>query len=454
MSRHSLTIAGRVVLIATTVAGLLWWHHSRHTQTGTWNPPPQTVLSSMRTLPAVGWRISAVDVGLPPDTAFVTAPNVGQSKPLVGYLDNKAYFLASRPQGHGWWLVGIDVRSGQALFPPVSLASDTVYRPDCYLNGPTSVLCLRLDGTASVAWVIQATTGVVTFRGPTSLTQNPGNNGVDQVGVYAIASKAGQGVSGVGDHAERTWFVGGHGDIDQRYRAQSDLGDPTIGTQGIGGPATVRKVVFSLADGKVLSPDLGSGRQTLDAVVYPGGFAMEGGPSGPLADSEEVLFYDTRGQQIGRAETTGTLATRSHDVPTIVTSGGAMVYTPSGAPVVRVSSDGAEPDTVLIGTRLMVNTGGGSSFPEWTQYDLRTGKQGPTCEANFGNYLGTDGTVAVLRILDPARGRVATAVDLATCQRLWTLQAGIDSQAQVWRINTTLVQLSDEGTELMSLVAP
>jgi hypothetical protein len=51
-------------------------------------------------------------------------------------------------------------------------------------------------------------------------------------------------------------------------------------------------------------------------------------------------------------------------------------------------------------------------------------------------------------------GRVAEAIDLATCDTLWTLTAPVGSFAQVWRVNTTLVQLSDDGTELVSLVAP
>jgi hypothetical protein len=37
---------------------------------------------------------------------------------------------------------------------------------------------------------------------------------------------------------------------------------------------------------------------------------------------------------------------------------------------------------------------------------------------------------------------------------LWTLKSAVGSFRAVWRINTTLVQLSDDGTELMSLVAP
>jgi len=271
--------------------------------------------------------------------------------------------------------------------------------------------------------------------------------------MYAIASESGRGASGIGKQSERTWFVGGDGDVDQKYRPQSDVGDATLGTQSIGGSESKRKVVFGLADGRMLSPDLAPGKQGLDAVVYPGGFAVEVGPAGRLADPDEVLFFDTRGQRIGRVETKGSLAADARDLPMIVTPQGTTVYTPRGGPLVRISSDGAEPDTLLIGTRLMVSMGGGS-FPEWTQYDLRTGRQGPTCKANFSNYLGNDGTVAVLRILDPAGGRVAKAVDPATCQTLWTLQAGANSQAQVWRINTTLVQLSDDGTELMSLVAP
>jgi hypothetical protein len=47
-----------------------------------------------------------------------------------------------------------------------------------------------------------------------------------------------------------------------------------------------------------------------------------------------------------------------------------------------------------------------------------------------------------------------SAIDLASCEPLWTITSPKGSFRDMWRINTTLVQLSDDGTELMSLVTP
>ena len=86
---------------------------------------------------------------------------------------------------------------------------------------------------------------------------------------------------------------------------------------------------------------------------------------------------------------------------------------------------------------------------------MKTGAKGKTCEFDMGNrYLGTGGSVGVFRVDNPRAGLVAKAIDLATCDNLWELPSQAGSLARVWRINTTLVQLSDDGTELMSLVAP
>jgi hypothetical protein len=446
-------VAVTALVVITIVAGALWWHREVTERAhGVWDPPSQMHLQSMREMPVTGWRTATSDLGLPPDALFVTGPTAAQSSPLVGFVGNRSYFLATGTRTASWWLVGLDTRTGEALFPPVSLASDTTYRPDCYLNGPSSVLCVRPGGSAHVAWIIDTLSGGVLFHGPTSLTQQPGHNSVEQVGIYAVASQKGQGAFGVGNRSQTTWMVGGNGEVNQGYRAQSDLGEPALGTQNTGGAATARKTVFRLSDGKVLSPESFSENQGLDAAIYPGGFAVEVSPAGRLADPDRVVFFDPEGRQIGHVDTTGSLATDSRNLPMIVTTQGTTVYTVRGDPLAHISSDGAAPDTVLIGSRLMVNLGGGATSPEWTQFDLQTGSQGPTCQVNFSNYLGTDGAVAVLRILDPASGRIAKAVDLANCQTLWTLQARPDSHAQVWRVNSTLVQVSDDGTELVSLV--
>jgi len=47
-----------------------------------------------------------------------------------------------------------------------------------------------------------------------------------------------------------------------------------------------------------------------------------------------------------------------------------------------------------------------------------------------------------------------SVIDLASCDRLWTITSPKGSFRDAWRVNTTLVQLSDDGTELMSLVSP
>jgi hypothetical protein len=52
------------------------------------------------------------------------------------------------------------------------------------------------------------------------------------------------------------------------------------------------------------------------------------------------------------------------------------------------------------------------------------------------------------------RDRDGKARDLTTCDTLWTLTSPVGTFRDVWRVNTTLVQLSDDGTELTSLVAP
>jgi hypothetical protein len=62
--------------------------------------------------------------------------------------------------------------------------------------------------------------------------------------------------------------------------------------------------------------------------------------------------------------------------------------------------------------------------------------------------------VGVFESGNPNVGLVTKARDLATCDTQWPLSSAVGSFRDVWRVNTTLVQLSDDGTELVSLVAP
>ena len=449
-----------VVMVVVTTGLLVWWRQSGSgTARSDWQPPPQTLLSSsMRVMPTPGWRISSAELGLPAQTRFATNDNAFQSRPFIGYLDHRAYFLA-RSIGAtppDWWLVGVDVRDGTRLFPPVSLTTSITSPPVCDLNGPDMVLCLRNDAEAGTAWVIEAQTGAVSFSGPTDLRTYPGQLGVEQVGMFAVAGGTDKGLSGVGRKGEPTWFVPGDGSVDQRYRDRSDFDSPSLATQTIGGRGSETKVVFSLIDGTVVSPKVDGDRRPLGAVVYPGGFAVEVGPETNRITSNpnQVWFYDGAGKQLARTDVSGNLAINSWDLPIVTSSSGATVFTTDGHPLAEIPRLDTITRARLIGHWLFVDEAQSSAFPKWQQYDLQTGAPGRACEVSFGAYVGTDGDVGVLQINNPGAGFVAKAVDLATCETLWRLPSQVDSFAQVWRADTTLVQLSDDGTELMSLVAP
>jgi hypothetical protein len=460
--RWPIVLAVLAVVVAVIAAGLvvLWWKRgSDLSMRPDWQPPPETLLSSsMRVQPVPGWHITAAELGLPDHSRLATNDNAFQSKPFIGYLDDRGYFLASTPgaQAPEWWLVGVDAHNGSRLFPAVSLKTTTTAPPRCFLNGPTIVLCLRDGGAAGTAWVIDAQTGAVTFTGPTELRTYPGRLGVEQVGIYAVAGTMNEGVYGVGPKAEPTWFVPGKGSADQQYRARSDFETQSLATQTIGGPGSESKVVFSLNDGAVVSPKLDSDRRPLGAVVYPGGFAVEvGGETGRITSNpDHILFFDGKGRQLGRADVSGKLAINSLDIPIVTSSSGSTVYTIDGHPLAEIPRLNAVNDATLLGPWLFVDEGKSSGFPEWQQYGLRTGSPGTTCKFYVGDAVGTDGEVAVLQINNPGAGFVAKAADLTSCEILWRLPSLVESFAQAWRVNTTLVQLSDDGTELMSLVAP
>ena len=88
-------------------------------------------------------------------------------------------------------------------------------------------------------------------------------------------------------------------------------------------------------------------------------------------------------------------------------------------------------------------------------YDLRTGDKGKSCAFDMINgYLGTDGSVFVRSPWNKKSDDLAQAYDLATCDKVWSIPRPVGSLARMTRIGDTLVRTSDDGTELMSLVAP
>jgi hypothetical protein len=204
--------------------------------------------SSMRVQPGPGWHVNAADLGLSAASRIVTSDDPFWSSPFVGYLGDRAYFLASSPAAPNpqWWLLGVDVRDGRRLFAPVPLNTTSTYPPHCFLNGPTAVLCLRDDGDITLAWVIDAQTGTVSFTGPTVLRTYAAKPWVSQVGIYAIAEWMDKGVNGIGPTAELTWFVPGDGSVKSKQQRDTDVVAQTFATQTTGGRGSDTQVVFSV----------------------------------------------------------------------------------------------------------------------------------------------------------------------------------------------------------------
>jgi hypothetical protein len=306
------------------------------------------------------------------------------------------------------------------------------------------------DRENTTAWVIDARSGTVTHTGPTNLRTYPAELMVHQVGIWAVAETQYQGVYGIGPNAETTWFVPGDGSVDQNYLGTRDIGPPDLATQTSGGLDF--KVVFALSDGKVIKPKVSDDAAQQETVVYPGGFAA-------VIEYNEtrrgVQFFDVTGKQLSREGVPGLLDNHATDLPMVnLTSGGWAVYTPDGGKLLEESGK-APQESRLIGTTLYLKRSGDSMARHWQPYDLRTGAKGKECNYDLGTgYLGTDGKVGVFESGNPNVGLVTKGIDLTTCEALWQVQSPVGSFRDVWRINTTLVQLSDDGTELTSLVAP
>lgn len=450
-----------IVLIAAGVSSCVDFtgsandHSVVYERDDAWTPPHQTFLQSpMHTTPVPGWRLTAQDLGLPPADSPIGRPQIGNppdpypSDPFVGYLGDHAYFLASSAarETH-WWLAAIDVRKGEGLFPPIPLGTGT--RPACFLNGPDALLCLA-GGNDPQAWVIDAHSGHVEYSGETDLTLSPGHMGVDQVGIYAVAGDMDVGLYGVGDRAQTTWFVPGEGRVSHYWSYESpDVEPPMLAAQTVTGRGALRMQVFSLIDGTVLQPEIEAGFNAEGAVVYPGGFAVE---SGKGMAPDRLSFYDETGRLLRTVESPGFLDVNYGSLP--IAGGGTdgTVFSSEGYLLARITGFDSGSAPQQIGSFLFVSQSG--VVDHWAQYDLRTGEELRQCDSVTSLYVGSDGEVGIFSDGDPRIPQETRAVDLATCTVNWTLTSPPGSFRRVWRINTTLVQLSDDGTELMSLVAP
>jgi len=212
-------LAGAAVFVVVAVAATMaitWWipTYRINAARASWQPPPDAVLSSsMREKPVPGWRTNPASLGLPraDDSRIAVSDDPFGPRPFVGAIGTSAYFLAhsETPSTVQWWLVGLDVSKGRALFGAVPFSADE-RPPQCFLNGPADILCLDRSSTPS-AWVIDGRSGAVRYSGPTDLRALDGGRSVHQVGIYAVAVNADEGVFGIGSQAETTWFVPGDG---------------------------------------------------------------------------------------------------------------------------------------------------------------------------------------------------------------------------------------------------
>jgi len=438
---------GAVVLLVLAGIGIRWWPRDPPAAARRdWQPPAQQPLAEhMRLPPVPGWRLRVGDLGLPSGSRIFTTDSRG---PLVGTIGDHVYFLAGRDDDAGpqWWLVGVDVGTGRALFPALPLDVADSGTPSCVVNGPTMVLCVRDTAQDHIAWVVDDRTGSVTYTGPTEVGRGPGAPVLRADSGYAVAT-TNDGVFGVGPRAELTWYVPGVrvGDLSPGYRPPSPLTRLWTGVR-----QDSHMAVVSLADGSVVGPQPEADYLPGDAAIYPGGFAVEMGPPGGMPADNELRFFTGDGRELNRVRFPGGLVLDA-DLPIGMWRKDWVVFTPDGRPLLKLPAHDSLASARLVGSTLFVFLGD-PHFPKWAQFDLRTGERGPTCELDMYKYLGTDGQVAVFAVTNPAAPIVLKAADLNTCEILWRLpkQPGL---GRVWRVNDTLVRLSDDGTELMSLVA-
>ena len=401
--------------------------------------PSQTLLSSsMREEPVPGWTVTVADLELPPGTVMKPIGNIGSRGLFQGITKD------------GWWLVGLDIANGQRVFGPVRLAGgDGAIDYNCFVNGPPLVLCVRQGrepGAPSTAWVVDTDSGTVVFDGPTDVqvAAQEGRPRLEQIGDHAVAAVMGIGIHGVGPRGELTWFVPGDGILPAQFTSwDRDSAPSTLAVQK---GMDLADVVFSVIDGRVVEPELPQDVRLWRAMVYPGGFGYE------FTDGDgqdRVAFFDDSGALLSEIAEKGSFETRSADLPTVVTQVNDRVMTLDGRTLVVLPPTVPAVEARLIGSRLFIAND--PKHEEWQQFDLRTGETGKTCETDSLGYyyIASDGEVVIARHEDS----LVRAVDLSTCETLWSLPTPEYGVAkEVWKVHTALIQRTND--RLFSLVAP
>ncbi|WP_396902329.1 hypothetical protein [Mycolicibacterium sp.] len=417
---------------------IIWWFSAgseawaRHR----WNPPESDYLPSMHTNPVAGWKADIATLGLPP-ASTITAGN-DPSGPIIRTGSSRAYLIASSPgPTPQWWLTGVDAADGRRLFAPVAL-NMTTRAPSCFING-ASVVCIAEDDDRATAWVIDRQTGQLTYTGPTDVRLTSWEKrSARQAGNYLVAVTEKQGIYGVGPQAETTWFVPGAGVVG------SHNDDTAFQGTGREGSATM----FSLKSGEVIQPQFPDGVGSRGATFFEGGFAEQ---FTEKPGDDFVQFFDTAGKLTINKRFDGKLGGTTGNLIGIADSDSYGIYTLQGDKLLDLAGGRIQ----LIGTTLWVSEKDKvTQSTAFRPYDMRTGDKGEPCEFDLSTgYLGSDGTVAVRAPVNPKSDLLADAWDLSTCERVWSIPRN-GPLGRVTRLGDTLVRLSDDGTELYSLVAP
>jgi hypothetical protein len=448
------TALGAALTVVAVIAGVV--AAAEHDTTGppSWQPPPPTLHGDLAAAPVTGWRANLIDMfgdSSPIKPAQLTIPSPTEAVPYLGELGQTAFFVVKQHDSVDtqWWLVAVNTDDGQPAFPPVSL--NTGSSPlRCFLN-IDSVLCLHDRRSPVTASIIDARSGRLSYEGPTDLRADGARLAVHQMGFISVATTQGQGVFGIGAQAATTWFVPGDGDVPLGTPDDQPDIAPILTTQSAPENQGSAKIVFSIKDGHVVTPRMDDETRIEKVTTYPGGFAAEV----VSADSPtQVQLFDDQGRRLSDRAHLGRLNTASADYPIVEgDEGNWSVFAPDGTRIFE--GDGTTPRGVrVIGDLLLANLTTNSNFPEWQQYNWRTGTKGKACNFDMiRRYRGSDGAVGVFAVDNPGVGVLAKGRSLSSCEELWSLPKRPDSSAQIWRIDHTLVQTSDDGQELISLSA-
>ncbi|OBJ52923.1 hypothetical protein [Mycobacterium sp. 1423905.2] len=455
---------GVIAVVAGGIVAALW-ERSDTTRHGAYAPSAPPPIGTPKDLlvsiplsrqPVPGWRLSAKDIGLPPGV------KVGN---LFARVGKKAYFVTvegcdrkcQKPTG---WVYGLDADTGAKLFSPLALPGFSGTDADCHSNGPAVAICTSRvfgetdDAPPPGAWVIDLDRGVVTYHGPNTLNPNlkdVGGMRLEVVGyeygpAYLVAAKRGDGIHGIGPHAELTWFLPGSGELRAPALYDPDVPSLTLAVQP-STPSDDRRGdrVFSVVDGRDLTPHPPSGTRLEEVEIYNGGFAYQ-------FDAGKVtgtLMYDTAGHQVGRQEPERSYPRPNAAMLTLVVGDHFQIYDAAGKPIATIPSRGLVDDFKTIGTKLYVRTQGSDYGVEqgWQQWDLLTAQPGSTCTMNLGpNYVGSDGIV-VMTMGGAGDQPNVSAIDTTTCRTLWEMPGKI----RIHKVSTGLIEIDHEHDAVMSL---